>query len=154
MSGKTFSRVLVCGSRDWTNRDRLYAALDGFRGLLGITTVIHGAARGADRLGGEWAYNNELTEIAFPADWKRHGKGAGPIRNQQMLTEGKPDFVVAFHDDIEHSKGTKHMRDIAKAAGLRVIVIRSVPPVDDADLLAKRLAVLRAVGCDSETPTP
>lgn len=42
--------------------------------------------------------------LRFPAKWNEHGKAAGPIRNQQMLTEGKPDVVFAFHDDIASSK--------------------------------------------------
>ena len=52
----------------------------------------------------------------FEADWDRHGKAAGPIRNKQMLDEGKPDLVVAF----EGGKGTANMIAQAEAAGVRV----------------------------------
>lgn len=41
----------------------------------------------------------------FPANWTKHGKAAGPIRNREMLDEN-PDLVLAFHTDIENSKGT------------------------------------------------
>ena len=61
----------------------------------------------------------------YPADWTRYGKPAGPIRNRQMLNEGKPDMVIAFHDDLSVSVGTKDMVDIANAAGLPVRLYNS-----------------------------
>jgi len=54
----------------------------------------------------------------YPADWAQHGRAAGPIRNQRMLTQGKPDLVVAFHDNLEHSKGTKNMLKQATEKGV------------------------------------
>lgn len=59
----------------------------------------------------------------FPADWKQYGKAAGPIRNKQMLDEGQPDLVLCFHDDIEKSKGTKNMYELAKARGIKTKLI-------------------------------
>lgn len=55
----------------------------------------------------------------FKADWNKYGKSAGPMRNIQMLKEGKPDVVVAF----QGGKGTAHMVKIAKEAGVKVIQI-------------------------------
>lgn len=52
----------------------------------------------------------------FKADWDKHGKAAGPIRNQQMLDEGKPDLVLAFAG----GKGTDDMCRRARAAGVEV----------------------------------
>lgn len=59
----------------------------------------------------------------FPADWKRYGKAAGPIRNQQMIDEGKPDLVLAFHENINESRGTKDMVARARGIGIKVIII-------------------------------
>ena len=59
----------------------------------------------------------------FPADWKTFGKAAGPIRNRKMLDEGLPDVVIAFHEDIERSKGTKNMISQACEQGIDVILI-------------------------------
>ena len=56
----------------------------------------------------------------FPADWIRHGRAAGPIRNEQMLREGCPDLVVAFHDDPGLGRGTADMVRRALAAGVPV----------------------------------
>jgi hypothetical protein len=109
-------RVLVCGGRDY--RDA--AALDGFLKFwhlrLQFTEVIHGAARGADRLAGAWAQRNRIPVRPFPADWDRYGMRAGPVRNQQMLDQ-KPDLVIAFPG----GRGTADMVRRARAAGLEVI---------------------------------
>lgn len=76
--------------------------------------VIHGDARGADRMARDAALRLGLILIAFPADWEYYGKGAGPIRNRQMIEEGTPDFVLAFHDDLASSKGTRDMISLAR----------------------------------------
>ena len=57
----------------------------------------------------------------YPADWDRHGKSAGPIRNRQMLAEGHPDLVVAFPDTV--SRGTWDMIGAARHAGVKVWVM-------------------------------
>lgn len=55
----------------------------------------------------------------YPADWPRYGKAAGPMRNQQMVDEGKPDVVLAFPG----GRGTADMVRRAKAAGVRVVEV-------------------------------
>lgn len=123
-------RVLVCGSRTWTNREMLRRQLDRLVDQCtdNILAVIHGCAQGADLLAKEWAtdvagiYTVNVALMEFPANWRIHGKSAGFIRNQQMLTEGKPDLVLAFWDG--KSRGTKHMIDLAKKAGVRVEIIQ------------------------------
>lgn len=131
-------RVLVCGDRDWTDyqmiRDQLATLLED-RPAEDIV-VIEGEARGADSLSREAAYDLGIYQVRkFPADWKTLGKRAGPIRNAQMLKEGDPDLVWAFHDAIELSKGTKDMVDISTKAGKLVTVfahpVQPVLPVDD-----------------------
>jgi len=61
----------------------------------------------------------------YAAEWYRFGKAAGPIRNQQMLDEGKPDLVVAFHNNLSRSRGTRDMINRAKKALIPVQVIES-----------------------------
>jgi hypothetical protein len=110
-------RVLVCGARDWSDIGSIRRTLAA---LPPDTVVIHGAARGADSLAGEAARELGLRVRAFPADWARYGKAAGPVRNRQMLVEGKPDRVLAFHADLAGSKGTADMVRQARAAGVAV----------------------------------
>jgi hypothetical protein len=79
--------------------------------------IIHGAAPGADTLAGQWAADKGIPVEAFPADWEKHGRAAGPIRNKQMLDDGKPDLVVAFPGGW----GTANMCKQAREAGVRVL---------------------------------
>jgi hypothetical protein len=90
--------------------------------------LIHGAARGADSIAGAIMENACLGKVEeYPADWDKHGYGAGPIRNQQMLTEGKPDIVLAFVDKpLVESKGTHDMVLRARRAGVPTYVIEKM----------------------------
>ena len=114
-------RILICGDRNWIDKELIHstikAILDG-RPEGGIETIIEGDARGADRLAGHIADELGISKHVFPAKWGLYGRAAGPIRNTQMREEGHPDLVVAFHDDIENSKGTKDMLKQAKMAGI------------------------------------
>lgn len=84
--------------------------------------VIEGEAPGADTLAREAAEYFGIPVLAFPANWQKYGRAAGPIRNTEMLNEGKPDMVVAFHNDYLHSKGTKNMVEQALKRGLKVVI--------------------------------
>lgn len=105
-------RVLVCGGRDYENFDVVRATLDSLKPSL----IIEGGAAGADYCAAHWATKTGVPIRTFPADWKSHGRAAGPIRNQQMLDEGKPDLVVAFPG----GRGTADMIRRARAAGVPV----------------------------------
>ncbi len=108
-------RVLVCGSREWAD----YAVIEQrIKALPPGSVIIEGEARGADKSARQIAEHLGLEVVPFPADWDRYGKEAGPIRNQQMLDEGKPDLVLAF--PVPDSVGTQDMIARAKKAGIPV----------------------------------
>ena len=109
-------KVLVCGGRDYADKARVNEALGIVHRKCKITELIHGAARGADTLAGEWAKENGIKVSAFPADWEKHKKAAGPIRNQKMLDDAKPEAVVAFPG----GSGTKDMLLRAQLSGLKI----------------------------------
>lgn len=111
-------RILVCGGRDFTDRNLVYQTLHDYM-LEDNITIIHGAASGADSLANIWAkaFNHKIE--SYPADWDKYGKRAGYIRNVQMLNEGKPDLVIAFPG----GKGTQMMINLAEAANVPVIRI-------------------------------
>ena len=115
-------RILVSGDRNWINGLAIRRELEKYPI---DTIVIHGAARGADSMAGSIAKSLGMQVEVYPAQWDKYGKGAGPVRNKQMLDEGKPDKVLAFHEDIESSKGTKHMVKISQEAGISVEVFKS-----------------------------
>ena len=110
-------KVLVCGGRLFSDGRLLNRALDALHELVSITEIIEGNARGADRLAGLWAKQNNIKNTKFRALWEVYGKAAGPIRNQQMLDEGKPDLVLAFPGQ----RGTADMVARAKRANIKVI---------------------------------
>ena len=115
--GRKNIRVLVTGGRDYNNAQLVGDVLWRLAVVYGRLTIIHGNARGLDTLAAKWAEKMCQLVLAFPADWAKHGKAAGPIRNQQMLTEGKPDLVVAFPG----GKGTADMVARTRKAGIPLL---------------------------------
>jgi hypothetical protein len=114
-------RILVCGDRNWRDMSIIGRELKKFPPE---TIVIHGGAKGADTLGGFVAEKLGFKVLVFPANWKRYGKAAGPIRNQVMIDEGMPELVLAFHENLSESKGTKDMVNRARGVGIKVEVFK------------------------------
>ena len=104
VSGKSI-RILICGSRTWQNWAAIYNAL---KSCPPDTVIIHGGAKGADNIAGHIAKALGFKVEVFEADWNKHGKSAGILRNQRMLAEGKPDFGIAFKSS-PISRGTDDM---------------------------------------------
>lgn len=119
-------RVLVCGDRKWTDGLRIYNILTALKAEIGPFTLIEGGARGADILAWEAANDLHLHYETFDADWKGLGRKAGPIRNRRML-DTKPDLVLAFHDNLERSLGTRDCVTEARRRGIEVRVVTSEP---------------------------
>jgi len=86
--------------------------------------IIAGGARGADTLAVRAARDCGLEFREYPAQWQRYGRSAGPIRNQQMIDMEKPQLVVAFHEDIDSSRGTRDMVARARRFGISVLVFQ------------------------------
>jgi hypothetical protein len=122
-------RVLVCGSRTWDEGlGVIESLLDGLLDRVPngeSLVVIEGGARGADARAARWVQEDEwifdIEHLQYRADWDRHGKAAGVIRNRRMLNEGKPDVVFAFTDKpLKESRGTLNMVTRAEQAGVPV----------------------------------
>jgi YspA, cpYpsA-related SLOG family len=112
-------RVLVCGGREFMDRAWLFRELDALHSSRGVTIIISGCAHGADTLGIEWAEERGIEVARFSADWNTHGRAAGPIRNQQMLDEGKPHLLMAFPG----GRGSADMVRRARAAGIELMLL-------------------------------
>ncbi len=112
-------KVLVCGGREYADQDKVNEVLTDIHKKNPIDILIHGGAKGADRLAWNWTVDNDVTVLVYTADWNKHGRAAGPIRNRRMLDEQHPDLVVAFPG----GNGTAHMVDIAKKDGVPVMEI-------------------------------
>lgn len=108
-------KIIVAGSRHITNQNIVFMILDDARAKLSknktpITEIICGEAKGVDILGSQWAKSKSIPVVSFPAEWDKHGKKAGPIRNKQMGDYA--DSLIAIWDG--ESFGTKNMIDIMK----------------------------------------
>lgn len=120
---KTY-RTIIAGSRTVRDIQLIERAISesGFR----ITEVVSGGQvsldietgerYGADYFGEQWAKSHMIPIRRFPADWRRYGKSAGPLRNRQMADYA--DQLIAVWDGV--SRGTADM--IEKARYLNVFV--------------------------------
>lgn len=127
----TEQTVLICGDRKWCSHR---AIEDVIRALPKGATVIHGGARGADTIAGMAAHFWGLKVIAVHANWKTYGRRAGVLRNLDML-DMKPDLVIAFHHNLERSRGTRHCVREALRRGIPVDTVGCAIPqewLDDA----------------------
>ena len=120
-------KILVTGSRDWDDKNAIVRALARHSGGdFRNVTVIHGDQRGADKLAGIAATELGMKVVPYPADWKRYGDAAGPLRNLTMIVmehanREKPPIDLCLAFPLPGSKGTRHMMTFAKHAGIRVI---------------------------------
>lgn len=102
--------IAVIGSRTVTDYDHVKTQLDRFI-FVDEDVIVSGGARGADELGERYAREFCSKEpLIFPADWEKHGRNAGYIRNHDIIDNA--DMVIAFHDG--ESKGTAHSLKLAK----------------------------------------
>lgn len=114
-------RVIVCGGRSYEN----WRAVSEVLKEIKPTVLIQGGAPGADRLAQKWADHNGVPVVTYPANW-RVGKKGGPMRNAFMLSDSRPDAVVAFPGGA----GTADMVRKAEEAGIPVR--RYAPPTESA----------------------
>jgi len=118
-------RILVCGGRDWEDADLVESTLGRLHATRGpFERLIHGGARGVDRMAGKWARDNGVLEWDFLPEWHRAGAPEGTTRNQRMIAEAAPDLVVAFPG----GPGTADMVERAKGAGIEIIAIAAPSP--------------------------
>ena len=140
-------RVLVFGSRDWEHREQVFSLLDGL--LLNHTlhcaclgedeefVVIEGQCPygGADKHAEDWAkmaasghpmipWKFTVEHLPFPANWDKHKKAAGPIRNREMAFKGKPTVAYGFiNKPLAESRGSKDMWEVATGANIPTYLI-------------------------------
>jgi predicted Rossmann-fold nucleotide-binding protein len=109
-------KTIICGGRDYafTVEDKMW--LNDLAASIPITTVVSGCASGADTQGHLWAVRNHIPVKQFPAEWNKHGRKAGPMRNAVMANYA--EVCIAFPG----GRGTADMIARATAKGLRVIV--------------------------------
>jgi len=117
-------RLLVAGGRNYKDRERVFSEIDSIALNCDDLIIIHGSCpTGADNFADEWALENGVPCDAYPAEWQRYGRSAGPRRNQLMIDQGKPDMALLFPG----GRGTKNMFDRLVKAGITTKVIGGWP---------------------------
>lgn len=121
------NRVLICGSRAWSDVGRIESFFDDWVGKIPHTErvkrmVITGGARGADQIADRVADRFGVQRVVIPANWTGYGRSAGPKRNALMLDLMEPDYCVAFRSPGE-SRGTDSMIALCRARGVDVVVV-------------------------------
>lgn len=122
-------RILVTGSRRWSDADVVNQVLFNYRMTAGIgepVTIVHGhCPTGADAMADLWTVSAHSVDpdVALPerhpAKWDVYGPAAGPLRNQEMVDLGA-DLCLAFVEP--GSRGTRDCIRRARAAGIDVVV--------------------------------
>lgn len=143
-------RILVTGSRLWSDVPLLTSSLDAAAAGHDRVTLIHGRCdpRNAvgDRvpwdhalahpedgpyLGADWhAHQNAQLRgwsvEEYAANWSMYGNAAGGIRNQHMVNlRPAPDVLVAA--PLGGSPGTRDCMARARKAGIRVVDVTEPP---------------------------
>lgn len=109
-------KVIIAGGRHFDNYTLLKEKCDFYlqnKLMECQVIIISGHATGADALGERYAQERGLPLDAHPADWNKHGRAAGPIRNAEMAEVA--DALIAFWDG--QSRGTANMINLAKSKG-------------------------------------
>lgn len=115
-------RVLFTGSRTFTNDGVVIEMLEGLLRKAGTPqrlTIVHGGATGLDSLAGVFAQHFGMCVEVHYADWQKHGKAAGPIRNQAMVDLGA-DLIIAY--PLPGGRGTQDCIERGARAGIPTIV--------------------------------
>lgn len=112
--------ILVTGSRNWTKREIVWAALQAHLGNSIIGIIRHGGCpSGVDKFADDWGnIQGGIAVDRVPANWDQYGKSAGPRRNTRMVGL-KADICLAF--PLGKSSGTRDCMRKAEAAGIKVI---------------------------------
>lgn len=111
-------KLIVAGSREFDNFSLLELMILEHYNPSELE-IISGNARGADRLGIQFAHKYNCKLKVFPADWDKYGKSAGMIRNKQMGNYA--DKAIVFWDN--KSKGTKNMIDEMQKQNKECLII-------------------------------
>jgi len=113
-------KVIIAGGRDFTNKEFLWECVDIVLANVPDVLLISGFAKGADKLGIEWAEEYDIDIMLMPALWGSYGKAAGVKRNEEMARIA--DTLIAFWNG--ESRGTKDMITRALKHGLELHVYR------------------------------
>ncbi len=120
---------IIAGSRDATYEQTM-AVIESCPFKDAITAVISGKCKGADTNGEFWAVIRNVMVLNFPADWNKHGKAAGPIRNSEMAKEANAAIIVPRSDGTYGNGSLDMMKKMITKLGAdqAKVLIWPIPP--------------------------
>lgn len=101
--------TIVSGSRTITDYELFKRFMAECPFLDQITTVFFGDAKGVDAMILRWCKENGRTYQKFKAEWNIYGKGAGPVRNQEMIQAGADSACILWTGARSTSPGSADM---------------------------------------------
>jgi hypothetical protein len=118
---KSMKNRIVCltGTRTETSYKKVKEALDALNLNPNTDSLITGGATGVDAHGKRWAEENGINHAEIKAEWGKYGKGAGPIRNGEMVALATE--VIGIWDG--ESKGTRDCLNQAMHLGRKTTII-------------------------------
>lgn len=116
------TRIAFSGGTECQDTARIWAVLDKALARYPDMVLMHGNAKGADKVASLWADNRKVTQIAFEPDWKKDGKACVFKRNDRML-EAQPAHLIAF----DGTGITANIVDKAKKLRIPVADFRKKP---------------------------
>ncbi len=124
--------IIICGDRSWKDEKTIFLYIGT---LPSDVRVITGGAKGADAMAEKARIWHGLDGKVYDAKWHIFRKAAGPIRNRRMIKDENPYLIVAFHNNISRSKGTRDMLLQAKRKRIRYQLRKSDGSVEDSPRL-------------------
>lgn len=121
-------KIIIAGSRTITDKVKVKEKIkEGLKTLLDFDLngvpytelcdeIVSGNARGVDLIGEEYAEENNIKTMVFPAMWDKYGKKAGYLRNKQMAEYA--DALILIWDG--KSRGSQMMLELAKQYKLKI----------------------------------
>lgn len=111
------TRIVVCGGRDLKDYRLVAETLWWLTLYISEPVICTGACpTGADALAERWAHAMRYPVRRYHADWEKHGKAAGPIRNEEMAADNAGGRLVAFPG----GRGTADMVQRAEKHGMKI----------------------------------
>lgn len=114
-------RVLICAGRHYADTKMSRQVLDAYHRLRPVQVLIHGGSQFLGSDVEDWARETGVDVVRYPPNWQRHGKQAERHRNQFMLTDSRPDVIIA----LPGGDDTLELVSQAKASGIHVLTVNS-----------------------------
>ena len=114
-------RLLVCGGRHFEDAEMVHNELTALHWRKPISVVVHGSIAGVGIIAEAWARRHGIAVVRYPPNWEFYGKKAEGLRSDFMLTDSRPDFVVAF-------PGGRHTADLVQRAINVGLAVLAIPP--------------------------